>query len=245
MKSHYLLGSRVLTHVVFWLTYYLAFSLIWQNGDDLYQGFFLEFVLLPARIGAVYLMIYYLLPNTLLKKKWWQFAVQYAGMLLLVGLIQRGLIFFFYEANRGGVIADIVNFQGVLRAAILVNSTIVVVTAAKVVLMYLELRSQIEKVEPEEKLIEIKSERRFFRLKPSEIAYIEGMGNYIVYHTQEGEKLIRYATMKEALSELPEYFARIHKSYIVNKDCVKSYNNENVEVRGQFLPLGKNVSLEF
>ena len=144
MKSYYLFGSRVLTHIAFWLAYYLAFSLIWQKGDDLYQGFFLEFVLLPARIGAVYLMIYYLLPNTLLKKKWWQFAVQYAGLLLLVGLIQRGLIFFFYEANRGGVFTDIVNFQGVLRAAILVNSTIVVVTAVKVGFLYLKLKTKLD-----------------------------------------------------------------------------------------------------
>lgn len=245
MKNYYLFGSRVLTHVVFWLLYFLAFSLIWQKGDDLYQGFFLEFILLPARIGAVYLMIYYLLPNTLLKKKWWQFGLQYALLLLLAGLLQRCLIYFFYEANRGGAYLEIVSFQGVLRAAILVNSTIVVVTAAKVVLMYLDLEKELESGKAEEPLIEIKSERRFFRIKPSEIAYIEGMGNYIVYHTREGEKLIRYATMKEALAELPADFARIHKSYIVNKQCVKSYNNENVEVRGEFLPLGKNVELQF
>jgi len=245
MKTYYLFGSRVLTHVIFWLAYFLAFSLIWQKGDDLYQGFYLEFILLPARIGAVYLMIYYLLPNTLLKRKWWQFALQYALLLLLAGLVQRCLIFFFYEANRGGAFWEIVSFQGVLRAAILVNSTIVVVAAAKMVLLYLDLERKSKEGKVEEPLIEIKSERRFFRLKPSEIAYIEGMGNYIVYHTREGEKLIRYATMKEALAELPDDFARIHKSYIVNKQCVKSYNNENVEVRGEFLPLGKNVELQF
>ena len=245
MKTYYLFGSRVLTHVIFWLAYFLAFSLIWQKGDDLYQGFYLEFILLPARIGAVYLMIYYLLPNTLLKKKWWQFGLQYVLLLLLAGVLQRCLIFFFYEANRGGAFLEIVSFQGVLRAAILVNSTIVVVAAAKVVLMYLELEKKVEAQNEEEPLIEIKSERRFFRLRPAEIAYIEGMGNYIVYHTREGEKLIRYATMKEALAELPADFARIHKSYIVNKQCVKSYNNENVEVRGEFLPLGKNIELQF
>ena len=245
MKAYYLFGSRILTHVIFWLVYFLAFSLIWQNGEDLYQSFYLEFVLLPARIGAVYLMIYFLLPNSLLKKRWWRFAVQYAVLLLLVGLVQRCLIYFFYEANRGGAFWEIVSFQGILRAALLVNATILVVTAAKVVVLYLDLKDRQAEEKPEERLIEIKSDRRFFRLKPSEIAYIEGLGNYIVYHTQEGEKLIRYASMKEALAELPDHFSRIHKSYIVNKDCVKSYNSENVEVRGEFLPLGKNVELQF
>ena len=60
----------------------------------------------------------------------------------------------------------------------------------------------------------------------------------MIYHTQD-KKLISYTSLKQALEELPEYFIRIHKSYLVNMNHVTSYDHEDIEVGGNLLPLGR------
>ncbi|MEM6525753.1 MAG: LytTR family transcriptional regulator DNA-binding domain-containing protein [Bacteroidota bacterium] len=42
--------------------------------------------------------------------------------------------------------------------------------------------------------------------------------------------------MKQMLDTLPTNFTRVHKSFIVNKDHIRSYNAEDVQVGDHFIP---------
>jgi len=239
-SGYYLFGSRILTHVLFWLGYFISFGLIWSQDGDYYSSFYLEFMLLPIRISAVYLTIYVLLPRSLLQEKFLCFAGQYALLMLVCGILQRVISHYFYEGNTGWTTAELLRVWPIMRAIILINSTVLFVSAFKILTLYLVERKK-NQAQVSDMVIEIKADKRIFRLSPRQILFIEGMGNYIIYHTTDQQKLIRYASLKQALSELPVDFARIHRSYIVNKNHVRSYNAEDVEIGEHFLPIGKSV----
>lgn len=239
MQHYYLFGSRILSHAVFWLLYFLSFGFIWAKNGDYWASYYLEFVLLPVRIGAVYLTLYWLMPRYLLQKRFLGMLISYIGMLLGAALIQRLLTYFFYEQQTVLILSELLDPGAILRSAILINTTVLFLGAIKLLWLYFEERDKNATMVSG--LIEIKSDKRYYRIDPYDILFIEGLGNYVTYHLESGQKIIRYASMKEALGELNETFIRIHKSFIINKAHIKSYNQENVELPlDRFLPIGNS-----
>lgn len=77
----------------------------------------------------------------------------------------------------------------------------------------------------------VKCDNRLEKVLYDELVYVEAMMNYIILHTTTG-KLIVYLTMKGMFEQLPpERFVKVHKSFIVNRDMVRS-------IRGNVLNLG-------
>lgn len=65
-----------------------------------------------------------------------------------------------------------------------------------------------------------------------ELSYVEARMNYILLHTLD-RKLIVYLTLKGLLESLPSTrFIQVHKSFVVNKDSIRS-------IRGNILYLGQ------
>ncbi len=232
--------SRMLTHIAFWVIYYLAFSLIWAEEDAYFASFYLEFVLLPARVIGVYLMIYWLIPEYLVKKKYRDFLIMYACLLVFTGLMQRLFDYFFYERlllNETGIIVDIASLT---RSILLVNSTVLFVAAIKIFQLYL---IEIEKRQDQSECpIELKSNRRTHIVLADQILYVGGLGNYATYFMKDGGKIIVYTSIKSALSALPNHFIRLHRSYIINIHHIESYNTDNVRIAGSEIPRAKNVT---
>ncbi len=242
-KNLYLFNSRIFTHIVFWMVYYVTFSLVWAKDGNYYASFGLEFVLLPIRISAAYVTMYYLIPRLLLRDQLTKFVGYLILTLLLAGVLQRVFIYFFYELFFADQVISLWEIEGIIRAMILVNSTVLLLSAIK---MYQHWRIEYEKnLRNEGELIEIRSEKRIYRINPSEIIYIEGLGNYVTYYFENRKPLISYNSLKEVEAGLPSTFHRIHKSFIVNKNWVESYTADNVEVKGRILPIGKSVELTF
>ncbi len=239
----YLFGSRILTHLLFWITYYILFGFIWAKDGDYGSSYFLEFVLLPVRIGVSYASLYLLLPKFLLPKKILKFIALYTALLIAGAIVQRFFIYFFLEQQTHLDLRVILSGASILRALILINSTALFLMALKVLALYFRERSINEPIHDAK--IEVKSDKRFYRIHPSEILYLEGLGNYITYYLSDGRKIIGYNSLKNANNELPDYFIRIHKSFIVNAQAVISYDKTSVEILKQkFLPIGNSYEFE-
>lgn len=78
----------------------------------------------------------------------------------------------------------------------------------------------------------IKNAGKVFFVKTDEIACIEAAGNYLKLYTQDSHHLIR-ETMQSIMQKLnPQAFIRIHRSWIVNLEYIRSMeaygNNEYV-----------------
>lgn len=243
IKNFYLFESRIATHVVFWAGYYIVFGFLWAGEEGYTASFYLEFILLPTRILAVYLAIYFLLPKYLIKKKYVQFFIGYFLMLVITGVLQRVFIHLFYEElllNDSS--SGLFNIRMFIRAIVLINTTVLLVIAVKIFQLW--VIEQEKNAKADEKILEIKSNRRIHRVSTSSILFVEGLGNYVTYHLFDKSKITAYGSIKKALSVLPNNFTRVHRSYIVNRDHITSYDLNTVEVQNQSIPRGKSVADE-
>ncbi len=228
------------THVIFWAVYYVFFSLLWARDGELFASFELEFVLMPIRIGASYLSLYYLIPRFLAKEKVMGFLTGYLVLVVVAGVIQRVLTYYFHELFFDGE-HSLFSISMLVRSMVLVNSTVMLLSAMKVYKLWMEEKRTSR--EPIEEALEIRSDKRFYKVLPSNILYLEGLGNYITIYLKNGKSLISYLTLKEAESMLNPNFRRIHKSFVINTQEIDSYNNENVEINGRIIPIGKSYEL--
>ena len=88
--------------------------------------------------------------------------------------------------------------------------------------------------------ITLKSNHKLIKQKYNEIAYIEGLGEYLTYYTINGSKIIVLDSFKRLQEVLPENFIRVHKSYIVAKDKVKEMEGNTLKVIDKVIPVGKS-----
>lgn len=94
------------------------------------------------------------------------------------------------------------------------------------------------------KSIFVKSDKKLHRVFYDEIFYIEGLKDYVIIKL-EGSRIVTLQTMKSLEEKLPQnQFKRIHRSYIINLDKIKSVVGNNVELlignEKSKLPIGKN-----
>lgn len=88
-----------------------------------------------------------------------------------------------------------------------------------------------------------KTDYKQVRIKPDNILYIEGMGEYLkIYHLDASTPLVVLMSMKRILEQLPDdRFARAHKSYIVNLNRI--VNNSRTQItmeNGTVIPIGES-----
>jgi len=99
-----------------------------------------------------------------------------------------------------------------------------------------ERNTNIEQVEND--FIFIKSDRRFFRVGFADILFIEGLKDYVVIQT-EGQRLITHMNLKTIHEMLPQSrFLRVNRSYIVNKDRISSFSNNDVFINQYEIAIG-------
>jgi DNA-binding LytR/AlgR family response regulator len=85
----------------------------------------------------------------------------------------------------------------------------------------------------------IKAERRYYKVNFSDIKFIEALKDYVVIHSQT-QKLITAMNLKTIHQKITApNFLRVSKSYVINMDCIDSFDNHNLYI-GEFeIPLGE------
>lgn len=105
----------------------------------------------------------------------------------------------------------------------------------------------LQKTKAEEKpeSVFIKSNKKTYQVKFSEIVYIEGLGDYIKIYTEKSH-LVTNLSMKKMEELLPaNEFYRIHKSHIVNRMKIIAIEGNMVELPGIKLTIGSNYRADF
>ncbi|SFW16542.1 two component transcriptional regulator, LytTR family [Prevotellaceae bacterium HUN156] len=86
----------------------------------------------------------------------------------------------------------------------------------------------------------LKTEYRIVRISISNIRYIEAMSEYLkVYLEGEAKPIITLLSMKKMEERLPDYFMRIHRSYIINLKKIQEVNKNRIIMDADtYLPIG-------
>jgi DNA-binding LytR/AlgR family response regulator len=156
-----------------------------------------------------------------------------SGMQLVPTLSPRPLIIFTtaysnhavesYELNALDYLLKPITFERFLAA---VNKA----TAA--------LPSKIITGKSADSIISIKSGPQTYRVKLSEILYLEKEGNYITVHLKDKNILIR-ENISDIFELVPsEDFIRVHKSYVVSVRHITMIEVHQLIINGEKIPIG-------
>jgi len=90
----------------------------------------------------------------------------------------------------------------------------------------------------------VKSNGKFERVAFSEILYVESMQNYVLIHLP-GQKLIVYMTLASLEAQLPpRRFMKVHKSFIVATEQVRSIENSEIIIGQARIPISRALKDE-
>ncbi len=93
-----------------------------------------------------------------------------------------------------------------------------------------------QNIDPE--FLLIKSDKRIFRIKLSEIKYFQSNGDYLKVVCTD-RTIVSHQTLKGITELIPEKdFIQIHKSYIVSLKQLTYLEGNQVKVADEFLPIG-------
>ena len=86
----------------------------------------------------------------------------------------------------------------------------------------------------------LKTDYRIIKVSIPDIVYIEGMSEYLkVWIEGESKPIITLLSMKKMEERLPDYFMRIHRSYIINLTKIQEVNKNRVIMGPDtYLPVG-------
>lgn len=108
-------------------------------------------------------------------------------------------------------------------------------------------------VEEEEKCVEnveedyifVKSDRRYFKVNLQDILFIEGLKDYVIIQL-DGSRIITRMNIKTIHDLLPKsIFLRTNRSYIVNKNHIDSFDNNDVFIKSYEIAIGNSFRDEF
>lgn len=102
--------------------------------------------------------------------------------------------------------------------------------------------SMEEQTHPSDKpdFLFVKTDGKFQKVRFDDIAFIEGLRDYVKIHLLTEDKLPILCLNRMKLMEevLPENFCRVHKSFIINISAIDAIHKDSVTIGNRHIPLG-------
>jgi DNA-binding LytR/AlgR family response regulator len=84
-----------------------------------------------------------------------------------------------------------------------------------------------------------RADRKMVKVKLNTILYIESLKDYVKIITETDQVITKYSMAALEAMLPPSGFIRIHRSYIINMQKLKSYTASHVQISSKELPIGK------
>lgn len=133
-----------------------------------------------------------------------------------------------YEHDVVDYLLKPISFERFLKAVSKITNTISNTTGS------------ITPKENEPEYIFVKSNKKQVKVALDEILYIEGLKEYLRIVTSN-EKIISYLSLTYMEEKLPSsQFVRVHRSYIVSIDKIRSYTSTELTLTDKTIPIGRH-----
>ncbi|UZT97976.1 LytTR family DNA-binding domain-containing protein [Chryseobacterium fluminis] len=106
-------------------------------------------------------------------------------------------------------------------------------------------RAAVEKIKinidaTDAKYLSIRADYKLHKINFQDIQLIEGLDDYIQIHLKDSTKITARSSMKSILEKLSEKdFMRVHRSFIVPVNDIKTIVNKNIHVSDFIIPIGE------
>lgn len=90
--------------------------------------------------------------------------------------------------------------------------------------------------------LQIRGSRGIEFISADQILFIKGDGAYVEIHTKEGMTLQR-KLLKEIENELPKFFIRVHRSYLINKNYIDQKTSSCLTINEIEIPISRSFSI--
>lgn len=237
---------KIIIHSFFWICIVGLLTFLFGRSYSNYsESFCFVSMLLPVVVGTAYFFNYFLVPNYLLKKKYFKFSL-YVIYLLIISLncemyVITGAFIVLAEykyANMNPISTDVFILTLTLYFVVFVLSFI------RLVSFYFRNQNfiqhyQKELAKNEQSWLTIKQNRKSVKVDLDEIFYIESLSDYVKIHTHSGKHLVVKEKISSLTEKLPNHFLRIHRSFLVNQIKIESYNKEHIFILDEKLPISR------
>lgn len=95
----------------------------------------------------------------------------------------------------------------------------------------------------EQKLF-LKTGKAIVQLEYDDVLLIEGLKDYVVFHTPESKHVV-YKRMKDLEESLPAQFSRVHLSYIINRHHIRRIEDNHVHIGTERVPISEKYRESF
>ena len=233
--------------IIFWIVAHGSMTLIFGKWFEGYvEAFYYVSLLLPVVMGTSYFFNYFLVPRYLFTRKFWLFGLYSFYMLvvsltleLFVSVIAMLLMVHFGINSAAALVTDVFTLAIVLYFVVLIKSFILLI---KHYFMDQGAITQLqeEQLKMEKGYITVRSNRRTSRIEFDQLLYVESMADYIKIHLADGGEVVSKEKISHLETELPDSFLRIHRSFIVNKRKISSYNRDELHIGEIELPVSRS-----
>lgn len=96
----------------------------------------------------------------------------------------------------------------------------------------------------DDEYIMVKSGLKNYKVFLRNINYVEANGDYVKVRTSTHDYTV-LSSLKKFGEGLPDYFLRVHKSYLVNLKKVKNYSHSSIELGNMTVPISRTKKSHF
>ena len=94
-----------------------------------------------------------------------------------------------------------------------------------------------------EQFMYVNTNRKHVRIQLSEVLYVESLKDYVRIHLSEKQVLTK-DKISDFEQKLPDYFLRVHRSYLVNAQKITAYTMHDIEIGEKEIPIGASYKKE-
>lgn len=263
--------QRILKHLLFWLIIILWTSTVYLSKEtDGWEFVWFNLIRLPLLMTTTYLVIYGLLPKFVFKQQaYTKFASSFVLLFVVTTLLDRWLIGSELIAT---ILKDtdltytFFNEIPLIRNAFLLLSVIGLAVSIRMFNFYqqgkerqvstnlliedktvLTINKPVVKPTPIVAIAEdflLKSGAITHKLKWQDVYFLEKDENYVTYHTKE-KRVLQRTTLSKLGAHLPDYFCRVHRSFIISLQQIDKIEKDFLLIKGQKIPIGRTYKAKF
>ncbi len=237
---------KLFGQIVFWIGVIILLTLVfgYTHRSYLYALYFVSF-LLPVIVGTSYFYNQVLIPRYLLKRKYLKFGL-YAVYTLIISMYLEMVVVYlafiilanYHYQDMLPVTTNIFLLAITLYAIVFLHAFLLLVKK------YLTDQEKLKKLRSDKEkhnkgYMLIRSDRKHVRIRFDDMEYIESLGDYVKIITVDGRSIVTREKISRLQERLPSDFLRIHRSFLVNRDRIRSFTRGEIVLENVSLPVGR------